>query len=455
MTLRILTFYLPALTLWLTGCGTYAYHTGALRRNLANEEYEQAIQNLSMSGPDRLLYLLDRGIIAHYQGRYPQSNTFFEEAERLTDQLFTRSVSREIAALVTNDAVKHYRGEEFELVFIHYYRALNYWFLGLPEDALVESRKANLKLAYLAASSDFEANYRNDAFIHYMTGLFYEATGELNDAYVSYVNAEKAYQIYERTFELPPPGHLQKDIIRVDRALHQSVTPYVRLASATAGDIDRRSQNGELVLFSEIGFVPRKVEEEVNLPIFSDEIGWKDTHQIKKLSKKVARRYRATYPNHRDVEYWLRIAIPTYRESQPKTSFVRISAAGRTARSVPAEDLAAIAYLTFKDKEPAILAKTVARGLTKYFVTRGAKKKNKLFGFFANLFTAGTEAADTRSWVSLPNNIQISRLTIPAGAHDVKVEALDNNGRVITEKMFSGIEIQPGSRTFLNFRTFH
>ena len=48
MTLRILTFYLPALTLWLTGCGTYAYHTGALRRNLANEEYEQAIENQMM-----------------------------------------------------------------------------------------------------------------------------------------------------------------------------------------------------------------------------------------------------------------------------------------------------------------------------------------------------------------------------------------------------------------------
>ena len=276
---------MPAL--WLGGCGTYATHTGAFRRSLANEEYDQAVQNLSKSGPDRLLYLLDRGLIAHYQSRYRQSNTFFEEAERLADQLFARSVSRELTSLITTDAVKHYRGEEFELVFIHYYRALNYWYLGFPEDALVESRKANLKLAYLASSADSEANYRNDAFIHYMTGLFYEATGELNDAYVSYINAAKAYEFYEMAFELPPPKSLKSDIIRVDRALHRSVTPHIRFASATLDDLDTASRNGELILFSEIGFVPRKAEQEIDFPLFSNDIEWKDKHQIEKLSRKV------------------------------------------------------------------------------------------------------------------------------------------------------------------------
>ena len=82
---------------------------------------------------------------AYNRGDYELSNRYFETAERVADHLFTRSLSREAASFLTNDEVRPYRGEPFELVFIHYYRALNYWHLSEYEDALVECRKANLK----------------------------------------------------------------------------------------------------------------------------------------------------------------------------------------------------------------------------------------------------------------------------------------------------------------------
>ncbi len=453
MTVRRFNLTCLAILTALTGCATYTHNTGAFRSSLAHGNYGDALQSLSSArkGPNRLLFLLENGLVAHARGHYRRSNAYFEQAERLADRLFARSLTREVAALITNDAVRSYRGEEFELVFIHYYRALNYWYLGLPEDALVECRKANLKLAHHASAAEFDATYRNDAFIHYMTGLFYEATGELNDAYISYQDAEKAYRTYAETFGLQPPPALRDDLLRVAGALGYTDGVQVRLASA--GRPHLRS-DGELVLFSEIGFIPRKVQEELSLPLFEDDIKKAHKKDVKTLSKRIARGYHTPYNRHQKVKYWLRVALPAYQEVLPSTRGIRLSASGRTGRAVPAQDLAAIARITFQDKQPVILARTIARSLAKYFTTEGIKKKNKVLGFFANLFAFSTEAADTRSWISLPHTVHIGRLRLPPGVHDLTVQTLDARGNIIEQKVFSEVRIRPGTRTFLNHRTY-
>ena len=128
------------LSLILSGCGAAysGYMSGSLKR-LEKGDYEGALGKLEK--PDgktnKLLYYLEKGLILHYQGQYEASNLEFERAERLSDVLYTRSVSREIAALLSNDSVAAYRGEEFELALIHYYRAMNYAQLGDRQAALV------------------------------------------------------------------------------------------------------------------------------------------------------------------------------------------------------------------------------------------------------------------------------------------------------------------------------
>ena len=241
--------FVMLLCVLLTGCATYTHNAVTFRSSLAGGHYETALQTLGKArkGPARLLYLMENGLIAHYRGEYHASNRFFEVAERLSDRLFTRSLSREVASLITNDQVRAYRGEEFELAFINYYRALNYWYLGEPEEALVECRKANLKLDRYAAQADYDATYRNDAFIHYMTGLIYEATGELNDAYVSYRNALDAYETYQNVFGLEAPAALRTDLRRVEEDLG-----YVEPRDGRGGSAEPGSPaDGELVLFSE------------------------------------------------------------------------------------------------------------------------------------------------------------------------------------------------------------
>ena len=439
--------------LCLTGCATYTHNIAAFRSSLAQGDYTEAMESLAgaRKGPNRLLFLLENGLAAHYQGQYQRSNVFFEDAERLADRLFTRSVTREVASLITNDAVRAYRGDEYELVFIHYYRALNYWYLGLPEDALVECRKANLKLAWYASMSEGDVPYRNDAFIHYITGLFYEATGELNDARVSYQDAEAAYDAYARSFGLGAPPALRDDLHRVDEALEGSAVHFASLESAGP---HHHSGEGEVVVFSEIGFVPPKIQEEVSLPLFEDEVRSARRDGVDALSRRVALRHRRPYHGSNNVAYWLRVTVPAYRDAAPRTRRVKLTASGRTGFTVPAEDLSAIARVTFEEKQPAVIARTVARGLAKYLATEGIRRKSKVLGFLANLLTASVESADTRSWVSLPHTVQIGRLRLPPGTHDVTAEAVDARGRVVERRTFAGLRVASGGRTFVNFRTY-
>ena len=443
-------FLTLSLGIALQGCTTYAHFSGDIRTSLRTRNYEAARAQIAKAkkGGNQLLYLLENGLLAHYEGHYAASNRYFADAERLSAQLFTRSVSREAAALVTNDAVRKYRGHSFEMVAVHYYRALNYWYLGLPEDALVECRKANLKLAQYAIHNG-QASYKNDAFIHYITGLFYEATGEFNDAYISYGHARDAYSHYEKTFDLAPPQAVATDLEHLTAALDGEETD-ARLASFHGMRFAKAAGNGELVLFLEIGFIPRKVEEEIDLPLYEDDL--KRGKEADKVAVDISRRHRV-YPIG-DVEYWLRVALPKYEVVAPRTDRVRIRAGDRVVQTQIAQNYAAIAKASLKDDYPKIMVRTIVRGFVKYLAYREADKKDKVLGFFANLLNVATEIADTRSWVSLPHNIQIGRVELPPGTHAITLEALDASGRIIETETFRQIEIHPGQRTFLNHRVY-
>ena len=440
--------------LFIFGCAGYASYAVGFRDRLASKDYEgvRLSLNKASKGRDKLLYFLEKGLVDRYQGDYRGSNIHFELAERLADQLYTRSISREMAALLTNDAVRAYRGDKFELVFINYYRSLNYWQLGLHEDALVECRKANEKLARYAATAKYPTSYRNDAFIHWMTGLFYEATDELNDAYVAYRHAHMAYLTYRKAFGISPPPSLSQDLIRVGMKLGfaDDVEGLIGPDSSTSPE----PLGGELILLCETGFVSRKIQEEINLPIFEEDIDMKRGLGMIALSHRVARRYRRRYPPDLKLKYWLRVAVPVYQDTRPKTHRFRLKASGHNTGTVLVEDLSGIARQTLQDRFPVILARTVARGLTKYLASESIENKSKLLGFFANLFTASTEAADTRSWISLPGNIQMGRIRLPAGFHDINVEAIDSKGRIIETYGFPLVEIRDDRPTFLSYRTY-
>lgn len=469
------------LLLLLSGCG--AAYSGYVSRSLNQLEkgnYEAALGKLEKpSGKtNKLLYHLEKGLILHYQGQYEASNVEFERAERLSDQLYTRSVSREIAALLSNDSIVAYRGEEFELALIHYYRAMNYARLGDRQAALVECRKVNLKLENYAQQAEYELSYKNDAFLQYMTGLFFEAEGEWNDAYISYKDALKGYRTYEAAFGLQAPRMLIIDLARLAQRLgyEDEVAEYTERYQLELEELQPAS-GGELVVFVESGFVPRKHQIEFSVPILDYDVPiLKDEWEVWTVSERAIYRYHHPHVyNRRHVDYWLRVALPEYREVPSQVAGVRLRTGDQSALAAKAEDLDAIAQRTFAQKFDTILLRTVARNLAKYLASKsieeafvddedneddedwaklGAWGLGKALGGLVNLFGVATEAADTRGWLALPHAIRIARLTVAPGTAEPTLELLDDRGRVLAVETLPEVAVADGEKVFLNFRTF-
>lgn len=460
--------------LLLTGCGA-AYSgemRGALRR-VGNRDYEGALAKIEKPGgkTNKVLYRLERGLIFHYEGQYARSNQEFEKAETLIDELFARSVSREAAALLTNDAIRAYRGEEYERVMIHYYRALNYQYLGEPEEALVECRKANLKLEDYAQQAETRLTYRNDAFVQYVTGMLYQAAGEWNDAYVSYRNAEKGYASYQSAFGVPMPRPLAADLARTAARLGFDDDRQAAVTAHALTPQELAAGGAEVMVFAETGFVARKHQYEISLPILEDD----DTGNVWVTSGYLVDRYHQG-PLYRParVKYWLRLALPEYKPVPSRIRSVRVTTGGRRVNGVLVEDLDAIALKVLAEKQDEILLRTGARALSKYLAAQGVEKlferdedrKSKdddlawkgvgaFMGILANLFGAATEAADTRGWLSLPARIHMARVSLPPGVHDLTLEFLDERGQTVEVHAFPGVTVTAGRPVFLSYRSYH
>ena len=125
-----------------------------------------------------------------------------------------------------------------------------------------------------------------------------------------------------------------------------------------------------MIVFAETGFIARKHEREISLPILQDD----NTHRVWALSDQMAYRYRHQR-HYVGVDYWLRIALPEYRPVSSQVSSARLTAVGQTAHAVLLQDLDVIAMKNLQEKEGAILARTAARALAKSIATEVAEEK--------------------------------------------------------------------------------
>jgi len=93
--------------------------------------------------------------------------------------------------------------------------------------------------------------------------------------------------------------------------------------------------------------------------------------------------------------------------------------------------------------------------LTKYLATRGVEEAGGGWaGMAANIFTAVTESADTRSWLALPEHVNLGRLSLPPGIYDLQVEILGYRGEVLSVQTIPAVEVRPGDWTFISRRVF-
>jgi len=450
----------------LTGCSTYVERHRLLRDDLAGGDFDAALEVIDegAKGHDRLLNLLESGLVLHYADRWRESNAVFEEAELLAADLYTRSISQAALSLITNDAAIDYRAKPHEMALVPYFRALNYVYLGERTGALVEARKAEIRLREwmgaaesARASGEADPVLENNAFLHYLRGMIHEWGGETNEAFLAYRHAALAYADAAGLLATDTPPWLGADLLRTGRrlgfdaeldALGRQLPGLLPDSQADPGE------TGEVVLFLETGYAPYRESNELDLPIFAND-DFHDDYDAWALA--LHGRYLHGWGGYGGkIAYWLRIAVPEFVDVPPLVAGARVSSGtvGGQARTVRVEDVAGRAARRFEADQDNVLLKTIARGLVKFAAQEKAEDKSKLVGLLTNLLGAATERADTRAWLTLPHGICMSRLSLPPGVYDLRVDLVDGHGRSVGEEVVAGVRVRAGDWIFLSRRVF-
>ena len=432
--------YFIIFSILVFGCATYYQTNYEFQQKFAAGEIEKANKILDKNkkeakGNNRLLYDLKKGVILQLMGQFEESNTHFEQAYIFTED-YKKNYSREALSLLTNPNVKPYTGEDHELIFIHYYKALNYLRMGLRDEALVECRRINIKLNALNDKYEKKKNrYSVDPFAHNLMGIIFESSGEINDAFIAYRNAYEAYKEIGSTIGVKAPLQLKMDILRT--AYVMGFKSELDMYEAEFGIKYKPVKNdgGELIFFWHNGLGPVKSEWTVNFFLIKGEGG------VVNFENKEMGWSFPFYVNQDDDGRTqlgdlkvVRAAFPKYVERKPIFNKAEIRVNNQMYQLEKAEDISSIAFVTLEDRMLREFANSLLRLAIKQAAEEATRKENEGLGALVSIVNAVTEKADTRNWQTLPHDIHYARIPIKDGENLLGFSAFGKGGENFTER---------------------
>ena len=419
---NIFLFLLPG------GCASYSQSHNSIQQSLFNQNPERALKQLeqnSHSDSDLFLYHADKAILLRMLGKYAESNVEIERAKKLVADFSATSLIEEGAAFFINDSTRTYIGSPVEQVMLHIYAALNYLELKQIDSARVEVLQVDTRLrSFMQDDPDSPLSF--DPFARYLSGIIYEDLGEWSDAMIAYRKAYEAYLSHHELYHVTIPEQLKKSLILMANkvGLKAERKKYEKTFNLKLADLNSiQSKQAELIFTFHNGLAPIKKE-----------------HNVQMLVPTTGR--------------FVRISLPAYYERNNNISKVRIKIRDKqyfTTTSELTENINSLAIKTLENHMPAITARALARAGTKDKIAKDAGEKSPLFGLFVNLVGVATERADTRSWLTLPAEIQTARLNIPHGKHSLIIELLNNNNQIVSRGNIENIQFEKNKKHYLSF----
>ena len=442
----------------LSGCASFqfadlfqGYHSQmtAVKAAQRQGDFVKA-QNLladrDASNNSYVLSLLERGRLQFLAADWQASNKTFAQAYNLIEQERNKAkiqISKgieKLGAVVSNDNATSYQVPYYEQGMLHTYQALNYLFQHDLSGALVEIRRANLvqenalkvykdevyqaknELYNSGMSSDsLSGNYPSmssvigkvkngfqNAYTFYLSGILYEASGELNDAYIDY---KRAIEIY------PENTYLQQDVLRLATKLEMQddlINFQQRFGKVQAPVL---TGQGQVVVFIERDIVNSKQDIGLNLPVGRSNNGLK----------------------------FFSFSLPVYREALPLRSKMVVKSAEKSYSSHEIVRIQSLAAKDLQDQLPSLLTRQVVRVVAKEQIRQKlSREAGDVGNILASLYNIASERADTRSWSTLPDQVDIVRMDLAPGKQTLLVQI---NGQQKT----IALEVQPNRITLINF----
>lgn len=392
-----------------------------------------------------VLSLLEKGRLQFLAANWQASQKTFAQAyvqieeQRNKAKIQISKGIEKLGAVVSNDNATSYEVPYYEQGMLHSYQALNYLFQDDFTGALVEIRRANLvqenalkaykgeiykaqnELSNSGMSTDsLHGGYPSmasaigkvkngfqNAFTFYLSGILYEANGELNDAYIDF---KRAIEIYPENY------YLQQDVLRLASKLGMQDDLVSFEQRFGKYQVRESKGQGQVVVLVELDIVNSKQDISLNLPI------GRSNHGLKFFSFSLPV-YEGALPQHN------KLSIKNAAEAYQAHEIVRI-------QSLAAKDL--------KDQLPALLTRQVVRVVAKEQMRQKlSREAGDVGNILASIYNIASEKADTRSWSTLPDKIDIVRMAVPVGKQILQVQI---NG----QQKNIAVDIQPNRITLIN-----
>ncbi len=412
------------------GCATYYQKNIRFQKYLTQGEIKKADEWLETDSKDKdkkknlALYNLNRGYVSWMLMEHEQSNRYFFSAERIIEDRI-KNMGNELLALATNPAIKPYRPEDYEVVMLNYFTALNFLQTRQFNEALVECRKINIKLNTLNDKyKDHKNRYQRDAFAHLVMGMIYEARKDHNNAFIAYRNAYEVYtEDYHNYFNMQVPEQLKHDLLRAayNTGFFEELRFYEKQFNIKYTPDEQN--NPELVFFWFTGFCPVKSEWSINFTAVSNDKG---------IITFANEQYNMSFPYYigdynasqhsslKDLRF-LRIAFPKFSERRPVYHNAKVVHNQKAYKLEEAQNINEIAFKTLHDRMLRELANSLLRMATKKAIEKAVSSQDKGLGAAVSITNALTEKADTRNWQTLPYAIHYTRIPLEEGKNTIQL----------------------------------
>jgi uncharacterized protein len=420
----LLTGLLISALLPAAGCASHADRLREVRTSFYEGSVETAsirLDKLIQTYPRESEVLkLDRGVAELAAGRPKEAEKLFREARDAMDFNSQDSVAEKAGSMLTDDTHTAYAGEDYEKVLVRAMLAISNLMSG-GEDAMAYALQVSDMQERIIANGA-EGAQQNPKLAYKRVALGEYIHGAINEASrIDYNEAARSYMTvcnWEPDF---PFGRAD-----VERVLHGH---------------HNQQGNGVLYVLALVGRGPYKVETvepaaTISMFAASAIVNATANRSIPPSVAPIKVPKVVVHPNPMS-------SVMVVADGRPMGPTATITDVGRLA----AEQYAAI--------YPRVVVRAVVRRAAKEGIMYGAKEamktqKNSWTDLALNvggIVWEATEVADCRCWGLLPDRIQVLRIEMPAGEHQIHLQPDGGLGGVLGAD--AAVHIEAGRNTYL------
>jgi hypothetical protein len=432
-----------------------------------NYQYQNCIDYMNAftehrEGIDRLIWLLNNGVVNSYAGNYDLSNEYFTQAQHYFDEI-KLNMGNEALSYMLNPTKREYRGEDVELLMIQYYKVFNYLYLSDKSMALTELDKMESILnGLLAEGMDKDNGLNKIALIYLLKGLIYDTEADYQQAFSNFHQAYDCYTYnYTNVMEVPTP--LKKDLVRT-AFLANATNQLEKFESEFGFTYDQIKEAGNIIAFWNNGLGPVKEELTLNFSMSTQGGGIRFVNHSTGENFPLAASAVAGAATLLSKGGSVKMAYPQYYKRSEFFDNGTILVDNNTYQLAPCEDVNSLSIKSLQARKNKEMAEMLTRFAVKQAGKAGAKKllgkglDQVGLGSLKGLADKGldaaakaTEKADLRHWGTLPNSIYYTRFSLSPGLNNITFQASGQGNK--TKELVHQLNVDAEKNHFIWFNT--